>query len=924
MSIKLNWHFRKQNIYIVCILFCLLPWKLQSQSILPFIENYTKQNYKGDNQIWDMVQGVDNAMYFANNLNLVRFDGVRWEKYNLPSNTVIRSIFAKDEKIYTGSVTEFGYWIRKNGKMLYKSLVVDSNLFKGYSNNEEIWKIFELNGNIYFQTFNELYIFKNNKIKKLKFPSQISYCFVVNNQILAATINNGIFELRNDFEFIHRPEWDELKGKIIHHIDFKNNQYYFFTRNNGIFIFRDNKLFSWTNPLNFRLKSEIINTASFNADNLLIGTAFNGIYIIDMISSSYININRKSTLQNNSVLCIEKDSENDIWLGLDNGIAHIELNTPIKLFTDLQGQLGSVYCISNQNNNLILGSNHGLFKYENEKLELINNSQGQVWKIFSIDSLSSLIGHNDGTFILKNDELKLISKITGGWQIKKDLYSDNLIMSHYSGIDIINNFSNNIKNKRLEINPIPIKDFIQSSKNEIIFYNTMEGFYKVKFDDTYDNPKLTKLLNSINRNYALKVFNFKNENLFYANNQWFSMDKINEKLQIYPSFNDNFKNINDIIPIEDSLFAIIKNEMIQIVQFTNGRFEKISIPKKYYHGRIINNETKIFRKDGKYFINLDDGFMILESIDFKPKNNKVKIEAFIGDEYIENQALVPNNSNITINFITGHFGQEKGEINYSINGGKKQSTQNNTLEINNLSGGEYIIEAFKINNGEYIKIGEFRFDVKNPWFLTSWMIIVYISIIILILIIYYRWTKIRFNVKLRIKEEELKHQNKLVQLQMQSENQMKIKEFEKDALKTQISMKANELASKSLYLAKQTELIEKILSILDRENNIQTIKSKISTAIKTIQLNKNEWKSFENNLLKSNEDFVEILTAQFPSLTSKDIKLCIYLKMNLSSKEIAPLMNISFRGVELHRYRLRKKLDLSAEKNLNSFINTLK
>ena len=89
-------------------------------------------------------------------------------------------------------------------------------------------------------------------------------------------------------------------------------------------------------------------------------------------------------------------------------------------------------------------------------------------------------------------------------------------------------------------------------------------------------------------------------------------------------------------------------------------------------------------------------------------------------------------------------------------------------------------------------------------------------------------------------------------------------------------------------------------------------------------LNKNEWKSFENNLLKSNEDFVKIVTSKYKNLSSKDIKLCIYLKMNLSSKEIAPLMNIGYRGVEIHRYRLRKKLELDQEVNLNSFMNNLK
>jgi FixJ family two-component response regulator len=119
-------------------------------------------------------------------------------------------------------------------------------------------------------------------------------------------------------------------------------------------------------------------------------------------------------------------------------------------------------------------------------------------------------------------------------------------------------------------------------------------------------------------------------------------------------------------------------------------------------------------------------------------------------------------------------------------------------------------------------------------------------------------------------------------------------------------------------------MIDKIQNILDSEKNISAIKSQINKVIKINSLNKNEWKSFENNLIKSNEDFVAVITSKFQNLTAKDIKLCIYLKMNLSSKEIAPLMNISYRGVELHRYRLRKKLSLEQFVNLNLFMNSLK
>jgi DNA-binding CsgD family transcriptional regulator len=62
------------------------------------------------------------------------------------------------------------------------------------------------------------------------------------------------------------------------------------------------------------------------------------------------------------------------------------------------------------------------------------------------------------------------------------------------------------------------------------------------------------------------------------------------------------------------------------------------------------------------------------------------------------------------------------------------------------------------------------------------------------------------------------------------------------------------------------------------------------------------------------------LRNNYPELTPKDLRLCAYLRMNLSSKEIAPLLNISIRGVEISRYRLRKKLHLPRDANLTDFM----
>jgi ligand-binding sensor domain-containing protein len=75
-----------------------------------------------------------------------------------------------------------------------------------------------------------------------------------------------------------------------------------------------------------------------------VGTSSRGVYVLILIRI-LINIDRNNVLMNNSILSIGLDKENDLWLGLDNGIVHIEINSPISIFYDNTGALGSVYSV---------------------------------------------------------------------------------------------------------------------------------------------------------------------------------------------------------------------------------------------------------------------------------------------------------------------------------------------------------------------------------------------------------------------------------------------------------------------------------------------------------------------------------------------------------------------------------------------------
>lgn len=901
----------------------LFSFCLQAQELLPFVENFTKSDYNGDNQVWNVVQGNDNAMYFANNHYFLRYNGVKWERYSLPNKTIIRSVFVDNDRVYCGSYKEFGYWKREKGKMQYFTLSNKGNLFAGNADNEEIWKVFKHGDKIYFQSFNEIYIYDGHSVEKLKFPSQISYCYIIDRQIYVASVRQGIYILKGK-SFTRVPNWPELNDNVIHGIEKHNGNIYFFTKNSGVLIDRGGELTAWSHPLNAILKEQVIVTARFLKNNkMAIGTGLNGLYIVDLTTGAYQNISRKNSLKNNAVLSLATDSEDDLWLGLDNGISHVEINSPISLFSDNSGTLGSVYSLAPTTvGGYLMVTNHGIFTYQTKQLSVIPDSQGQVWDVYP-NGNNFVIGHNDGTFVYNGSALVKANPVNGGWKFLKSNYDGVYYQANYSGIAIYKDLDNLGKWKILDSITKPIRNIAQNKPGELWAADNYRSLYRIKFDKDFNVKRVENIsaINNIESDYGVKLFNFRDEVLFLINNTWYGYNSLSSKLQKNRLFNDNFSNISDIIPVDDDNFMVIKDNLLYSITQSGENFRWTLVPEKYYEGKLIMENTRIYEQGKRLLINLDDGFMAFTPDNNKRKVNRPVIEPYYMGELITDDTKIKYNQSVEINVISQYFGYNRPELFYKLNNSRNYTRiKDGNIVLNNLSSGRQEVEIFYDNGLQYEKLAEYSFTVMRPWYFSLAMVLVYILVLSGIFFLYYRWNKVKYNQKIKLNEEELRHRRQILELEMEAEGKLRQQEHEKHMLETEVQTKASEVAGKSLSIAKHSEMIESIQGVLDSEESTEQLKSKIRKIIKTNSLSKNEWQSFEKNLVKSHEEFVDRLSKKYPQLTPKDIKLSIYLKMNLSSKEIAPLMNISYRGVELHRYRLRKKLEIEQEASLYKFM----
>ncbi|MEO7523215.1 MAG: hypothetical protein ABIT58_03935, partial [Ferruginibacter sp.] len=159
-----------------------------------------------------------------------------------------------------------------------------------------------------------------------------------------------------------------------------------------------------------------------------------------------------------------------------------------------------------------------------------------------------------------------------------------------------------------------------------------------------------------------------------------------------------------------------------------------------------------------------------------------------------------------------------------------------------------------------------------------------------------------------------------------SKTESELMNLQNDKLASEINFKNSELASSAMHLVKKGELLTKIKNDLTQlQKGIDNVfaKEEIKKMVKSLIDDDNldhEWENFSKHFDTVHSDFLAAVKEKHADITSNEHKLCAYLRMNLSTKEIAQLMNISVRGVEISRYRLRKKFGISTETNLFDYL----
>jgi len=912
---------------------------------LPPILKFSPTKYEGGNQNWMISQDSNEFMYFANNEGLLEYNGSQWKLHPSPNETIIRSVKVIDDIIYTGCYMDFGFWKRKSdGNLEYQSLAI--NIQHKILDDEQFWNILPYDDWVIFQSLNQIFIY--NKIKKtfqvIKPDNLVNKAFIVDKSIYFQTLNDGLFEIENGKSVLVSESAFFKQNKLID-IFKKNNKLIFVTQFNGLFE-SDEKELNVQNLL-FKINEKKLNVycaSKLKNGTYVLGTVSDGVLILDENGNLKYHFAQDKNLDNNTALSLYEDTDKNVWVGLDNGINCINLNSPIRNYADNSGMLGTVYASIKFNNDLYIGTNQGLFKKDidnpNSKFTLVQNTNGQVWSLFVYQDVL-FCGHDSGTFLINNEIGNKIYDESGTWKfsVLKE-YPNYIFQGNYFGITILEKIDNQWAFlKKIKGFDISTRYFEWISNDEIIVSHEYKGVYRLELESGFDQIKTVEKLKNPPKGKNAGLVKFNNQ-IYYAYKEGvFKYDKTEKIFQI-DSFLSKYNSKNNFLTgkmIADDNNRLWTFSEKNIHLFTPEKLSKslknntIPIP-TIMKNAMLGYENSNQIDDDVFLIGTTNGYYTLKINDFNDNKYKIHLN-HVKTNYHDGESRAVTfdkpgffeheENNIHFSFSVPEYHKYLiTEYQYFLNGYStdwSEWQEKSEVIFNNLPYGKYKLSVkAKIGNTVTSNSIEYEFEIDKPWYLTNFAIIIYIIILISIAFSINK----AYNKYYKKQKAKLIEENERILEIVKLEKEQEIMRYKNEQLVQEFENKNRELATSTMTLIKKNELLAQIKDELKKYTDSEPNKN-VKSVINTINKNINEedtWNVFKDAFNNVDKDFLKKIKKLHPSLTPNDLRLCAYLRLNLSSKEIAPLLNISVRSVEIKRYRLRKKMELEHEQGLVEYI----
>ena len=927
---------------------------------LPPITNYSKAVYQAGTQNWDIAQDAHGRLLFANNEGLLIFDGAHWQRYPISNGTCVRSVAkAENGLIYVGGQGEIGFFSPDElGRLIYHSL--NALIPAEYQQFADVWDIVVAkDGSVYFRSDERLFQLKNKQIRAFSSGGKTSFLGEVAGRLLVHDVNNGLMEFDGQ-HFSILPTGLKLGSPVTALLPISRDTVLVTTLKNGIYCLVKDRLSPWTTPLDaFLLEKRIYCATLLPHGQIALGTSLGGLVVLGNDRRPLQWIQKNEGLQNTNLLSVFADKARNLWLGLDNGIAQIETSSPFyRILPD--GVLeGTGYTARVFGKNLWLGNSNGLFvkpfgAYTNpffrEDFSLVPGTTGQTWSLNEVGG-HLLLGHHEGAFHMFNNRSKRLSDIPGTWQFVP-LNDTAMVAGLYDGLAL---YTRTLPNgdwhfrRRLAGLDESCRVMVRDTDGTLWVSHPYRGVFRVRIREQFKDldVQLFGEKDGLPSNLNNYVFEIGGKMLVAADQGIYRFNAASQRFESAPGFDQSLGGSGRIRYLrEDALGNVwfCRGNDVGILWVEDAGLEK-KIHRQTFpwlNGQLVGGFEHIFPADDQnIFFGSEKGFLHLDLERLRRADTSMQVlisgmklsgpyDSLLYGGFmptLDKISLPYRLNSFTIAFAANVFGSSR-QIRYSyrlkgLDNAWSAWSDKTEREFLNLPAGEYVFSVKARNEyGVESSPVQFSFRISPPWYASMVAKGAYLVLLLLGLAWGFRRQQAKFEQEKTALETTFQ-QESAEQQRIVAKNEQEITRLRAEKLESEVIHKNQELALATMHLVQKGEILttlqEELEKVLQKKQAAHTLHEDIRRIIRTLQFDTQldaDWEHFAIHFDSVHGDFLKRLRERYPQTSQNDLRLCAYLRMNLSTKEIANLLNISVRGVEGSRYRLRKKLGLPGDANL--------
>lgn len=871
----------------------------------PLVRNWSTADQGAGRQNWDIAQDKDGVMYFANNSGLLEFDGYTWNLIQMPAKANVRSLaISADGRIYVGSFRQFGYFSKlSDGSMQYHSI---SDNCPEKLLNDEIWSIIIFEDTVYFQSFSRIYVHTIGRDGPDAFEfidTPPVNLFLVEGRFYTQIMDGNFCLMEKDGKQHGIWNWKDSRSfSTVSVLPYGDGRVLVATANSGLFIYDpvQDSYEKFDTQADKYLEGGDVNRGLMTVQgDYVFGSGSTGLLAIDAQGNLLWRINRNEDLQNETVLGLLCDHSGNVWVALDDGVSLILTQSAFSSYQSPGGMMGMVYDVMCDDDQMYIATNKGLYSIDYNFITPVDRVKGQTWFIKRFND-DVFVGNNIATYRLRQGRAIPEDLNSGSICIRSAYLEDNelhLLEGTYVGIRRYD--KNPVTGRWQPVGLIPdtfLARNIETDANYHIWYeHNNRGIRRITLADNLLDVEEVKEFSELSIDPVggrLTLFKINGRIAITDGDSFFTYDDIQDKIIPYPALNDvvgHVKGVHQATRGDGTSFWLAGNKEIVQIDCSGSKYKIIrEIPLTTF-GFVSEDRSSVVydQKSGYTFLCLNNRIIRIDKPfpqEYRCDLSLLKVKYTNSRGYGKSVGMPRkvrtirgcNNVSFTLRFP--EYDNYGYLLQYRLLGLDDNWTIINSTRLEQnferLKYKRYRYQARVINTaGEVVDEVDVPLKVCNYWYASTPMILLYLILLALVCVLLGRKSKQRHTEIITLKDKVDEARN------------------EKEQIESQLKMKESELAS---------------------------------MVVGGMATDARKWDIFKQNFDRLEEHFFSTLSERYPDLTSSDLKFCALLRLNMSTKEIADALNLSTRGVESARYRLRKKFKLNQGDSLTAFIHSIK